>query len=81
MLRLIYLAGAGASDFPHSRQDEFARGVISPQKGHILCAAKPRDGGATDANSFDTDPLNLENLLRRRSRKRLNELSIGKPPS
>ena len=25
------------SDFPHSRQTRLARGVISPQNGHILC--------------------------------------------
>ncbi len=37
--KLIYLAAAGASDFPHSRQDDFDRGVIKPQNGHILCDA------------------------------------------
>ncbi len=37
--KLIYLAVAGASDFPHSRHDVFDRGVISPQNGHILCDA------------------------------------------
>jgi hypothetical protein len=77
--RLIYLAVAGASDFPHSKHDEFDRGVINPQKGHILCDAKPRDRGAAVANNFDTDPLTLANLLRRRSRNRL-KLSICKSP-
>ncbi len=65
--KLIYLV-AGASDFPHSRQEVFDRGVIKPQKGHILCDAKPRAGGASDANSFETDPLTLANHLRKRSR-------------
>ena len=37
--KLIYLAVAGASDFPHSRQDDFDRGVMSPQNGHIRCDA------------------------------------------
>jgi len=36
--KLIYLV-AGASDFPHSRQDLLDRGVINPQNGHILCDA------------------------------------------
>jgi hypothetical protein len=27
---------AGASVFPHSRHDDFERGVMSPQNGHIL---------------------------------------------
>ena len=35
----VYLAVAGASDFPHSKQDDFDRGVINPQNGHILCDA------------------------------------------
>jgi hypothetical protein len=30
---------AGASDFPHSRQDVLVREVIKPQNGHILCDA------------------------------------------
>jgi hypothetical protein len=37
--QLVYLV-VGASDFPHSRQEVFARGVINPQNGHILCNAK-----------------------------------------
>jgi hypothetical protein len=36
---VVYLV-VGASDFPHSRQEVFARGVINPQNGHILCNAK-----------------------------------------
>jgi hypothetical protein len=32
---------AGASDLPHSRQADFARGVINPQNGHTLCDAYP----------------------------------------
>jgi hypothetical protein len=62
----FYLGVAGASDFPHSRQDVFDRDVISPQNGHILCDAKPRTGGVTDANSFETDALiRLRRLLMR----------------
>jgi hypothetical protein len=62
--QLIYLV-AGASDFPHSRQEVLDRGVINPQKGHILCDANPRTGGVIDAKSFETDPLTLANRLRR----------------
>jgi len=29
--------GMALSDFPHSRHNRFARGVINPQDGHILC--------------------------------------------
>jgi hypothetical protein len=28
--------GMALSDFPHSRQNRLARGVINPQNGHIL---------------------------------------------
>jgi len=45
---------AGASDFPHSRQEFLDRDVISPQKGHIRCDAKPGAAGVIDANSFET---------------------------
>jgi hypothetical protein len=65
-LYLVYLV-AGASDFPHSRQDDLERGVINPQNGHILCDAKPRAGGVIDANSFAKDALNAVNRLRNRS--------------
>jgi len=30
--------GIVLSDFPHSRHNRFARGVIKPQNGHILWA-------------------------------------------
>jgi hypothetical protein len=53
----LYFGVAGARDFPHSRQDVFDREVMRPQKGHILCDAKPRAVGVTDANSFETDAL------------------------
>jgi len=66
--KLIYLAVAGASDLPHSRQDELDRGVISPQNGHILCDAYPRTGGASVANSLETEAAKVANLLRKRSR-------------
>jgi hypothetical protein len=66
--KLIYLVVAGASDFPHSRQDDLDREVISPQNGHILCEAKPRSGGVSDANSFETDAVILACRLRKRSR-------------
>jgi hypothetical protein len=58
----------GASDFPHSRQDVLDRDVINPQNGHILCDAKPRAGGVSDANSFETDAVILASRLRKRSR-------------
>jgi hypothetical protein len=54
---IFHLVVAGASDLPHSRQEVFDRGVINPQNGHILCDAKPRTGGVSDANSFETDAL------------------------
>jgi hypothetical protein len=65
--KLIYLV-AGASDFPHSRQELFDRDVINPQNGHILCDAKPRTGGVSDANSFETDAMIVASRLRKRSR-------------
>src|ERR1700680_1036262 len=40
------------NDFPHSKQNGLARGVISPQKGHILCDPKP---SVFFANSFRRD--------------------------
>jgi hypothetical protein len=37
---LLYLVAlAGASVFPHSRQEALEREVIKPQNGHILCDA------------------------------------------
>jgi hypothetical protein len=63
VLKLFYLDPAGARDFPHSKQDVLDRDVIKPQKGHILCEAKPRPGGVTDANSFETDDLILTSRL------------------
>jgi len=61
---------AGASDFPHSRQEFFDRGVINPQKGHILCDAKPEAAGVIDANSFETEAVMEASRLRKRSRNR-----------
>jgi len=58
---------AGASDFPHSRHDDLERGVINPQNGHILCDAKPRTGGVSEANSFEKDALTAVNRLCNRS--------------
>src|ERR1035437_8053151 len=78
---IYYLVVAGASDFPHSRQDVLDRDVISPQNGHILCEAKPRTGGVSDANSLETDAVILASRLRRRSRNRPKALSISDPPS
>lgn len=31
------LSGSARNDLPHSKQDRFAREVINPQNGHILC--------------------------------------------
>jgi hypothetical protein len=61
---------AGASDFPHSRQEFLARDVINPQNGHILCDAKPGTLGVTAANSFETESLTKAIRLRTRSRNR-----------
>jgi hypothetical protein len=61
---------AGASDFPHSRQEFLARDVINPQNGHILCDAKPGALGVTAANSFETEALTKAMRLRTRSRNR-----------
>ena len=55
---ICYLAEpTGASDFPHSRQDDLDRDVINPQNGHILCEAKPRSGGVSDAISLEMAAL------------------------
>src|ERR1035438_9018473 len=72
---------AGASVFPHSRQDVCARGVIRPQNGHILCDANPRAGRVADANSVETDAAILASLLRKRSPTRRNCCSISDPLS
>jgi hypothetical protein len=78
---IYYLVVAGASDFPHSRQDVLDRDVINPQNGHILCEAKPRAGGVIDADSLETDALMEASRLRKRSRNRRKVLSISDPPS
>src|SRR6266852_4454754 len=72
---------AGASDFPHSRQELLDRGVINPQKGHILCEAKPGAAGVIDANSFETEAVMEASRLRKRSRNRRRARSISDPPS
>ena len=61
---------AGASDFPHSRQEFLDRDVINPQNGHILCDAKPGAVGVIDANSFETEAVMEARRLRKRSRNR-----------
>jgi hypothetical protein len=48
---------AGASDFPHSMHEVLDRDVINPQKGHILCDAKPGAAGVIDANKFETEAV------------------------
>jgi hypothetical protein len=78
---LFYLVVAGASDFPHSRQDDLDRDVINPQNGHILCDAKPRTGGVSDANSLEKDAVIVASRLRKRSRNRRKARSISDPPS
>jgi hypothetical protein len=78
---IYYLVVAGASDFPHSRQDGWDRDVISPQNGHILCGAKPRSGGVSDADSFEMDAWMAASRLRKRSRNRRKARSISDPPS
>jgi len=59
---------AGASDLPHSRHEFLDRDVINPQKGHILCDAKPGACGVIDANSFETEAVMGARRLRKRSR-------------
>jgi len=61
---------AGASDLPHSRHEVLDRDVIKPQKGHILCDAKPGADGVIDANSFETEAVMEATRLRKRSRNR-----------
>jgi hypothetical protein len=72
---------AGASDLPHSRHEVLDRGVINPQKGHILCDAKPGAAGVIDANSFEMEAVTKASRLRKRSRNRRRARSISDPPS
>jgi len=67
---------AGASDLPHSRHEVLDRDVINPQKGHILCDAKPGAAGVIDANSFETVAVMEATRLRKRSRNRRRARSI-----
>jgi hypothetical protein len=67
---------AGASDLPHSRHEALDRDVINPQKGHILCDAKPGAAGVIDANSFETVAVMEATRLRKRSRNRRRARSI-----
>jgi hypothetical protein len=53
------------SDFPHSRQTRLARGVISPQNGHILCDRTSWPRGRKVASNF---PRNSRREARRRRR-------------
>jgi len=53
------------SDFPHSRQTRLARGVISPQNGHILCDRTSWVRGRKLASNF---PRNSRREARRRWR-------------
>src|ERR1700719_3532052 len=68
---------AGASDLPHSRHEVLDRDVINPQKGHILCDAKPGAAGVIDANSFETVAVMEASRLRKRSRNRRRARSIS----
>ena len=54
------------SDFPHSRQTRLARGVISPQNGHILCDRISCLWGLTIANNV---PRNSRADVNRRRRE------------
>ena len=71
-LSLSYLSchRAGASDLPHSRHEVLDRDVINPQKGHILCDAKPGAAGVMDANTFEKEAVTEASRLRKRSRNR-----------
>jgi len=54
------------SDFPHSRQTRLARGVISPQNGHILCE---RTSSACGLNNVSNVLRNFRTEARRRPRE------------
>jgi hypothetical protein len=53
-------------DFPHSKQEGLDRGVIKPQKGHILCDPKP---STFSPNSFRSDSTINASKARVRKRK------------
>jgi len=72
---------AGARDLPHSRHEVLDRDVINPQKGHILCDAKPGAAGVIAANSFETEAVMEASRLRKRSRNRRRARSISDTPS
>jgi hypothetical protein len=59
---------AGASVFPHSRHDRLARGVISPQAGHIRWVAYPSDEDVTEANMLANEARIFATSLARRCR-------------
>src|ERR1700685_2302761 len=63
------------SGFPHSRQSRLARGVISPQNGHILCDPTCWTGGASVVRNFPNRSAIEASLLR--SRFRNEPLYVG----
>jgi len=63
------------SDFPHSKQTRLARGVISPQNGHILCNRTSLARGRKVASSFPRNSL-IE-ARRRRTEGRYGSISIS----
>ena len=54
------------SDFPHSRQNRLARGVISPQNGHTICNRTSWGCGLSIANNL---PRNSQAETSRRRRE------------
>jgi hypothetical protein len=72
---------AGASVFPHSRQEVLKRGVINPQNGHILDDAKPRPDGLRDDHAFETEALKVATRLRKRTHARSRVLFIKALPT
>jgi len=77
----LYLVVAGASDFPHSRQDDLDRDVINPQNGHILAVAKRRRDGLSDDSNIETKALAPASRTRSRARARSRVSFINVPPT
>ncbi len=63
------------SDFPHSRQNRLARGVISPQNGHIRCNRTSWVRGLKLASNFPRN--SLMEARRRRREGRYGSISIS----
>src|SRR4029453_6074221 len=67
-------------DLPHSRHNGLGRGVINPQKGHILCVPKSCRRGFIAASSAVSKRVTEVSPLRRRPCRRKRTEFIN-PPS